>query len=139
MQFSIWYISFSTKWSCTVDALCIAVASIYISISSTAALHSSTACSVLLQAPVILYKYQFYSFSKSTRELFTSGLLFNPIPQIQALYSIIGLTTAVYSSCVCLNDGPQVNTAIYDTAIKAITPLQVACVVYTFQFSLVST
>ena len=57
MRFSVWHISFSTKWFCTVDALCIAVASIYTSISGTAALYFSVVYSVLLQAPVIFYKY----------------------------------------------------------------------------------
>ena len=82
IQFSIQCISFSTRWSYTVDALCIAVASIYISISGTAALRFSAAHSVFLQAPIILHKYQFYSFSKSIRELFANSLLFNPMPQI---------------------------------------------------------
>ena len=41
------------------------------------------------------------------------------MPQIWALYSIVGLTTAVYSSRVRLNDGPQVDAAIRDTAAKA--------------------
>ena len=48
MRLSVWHISFSTRWSCTVDALCIAVASIYISSGGTAALRSSAACGVLL-------------------------------------------------------------------------------------------
>ena len=38
-----------------------------------------------------------------------------------------------------LNDGPQVDAAIRDTAAKAAAPLWVACVVYAFQFSLAST
>ena len=54
------------------------------------------------------------------------------MPQIWAPYSIVGLTTAVYSSRVRLNDGPQVNIAIYDTAVKAAAPLWVACVVCVF-------
>ena len=57
MRFSVWRISFSTGWFCTVDALCIAVASIYTFISGTAASRSSTVYSVLLQVPVIFYKY----------------------------------------------------------------------------------
>ena len=57
MRFSIWHISFSTRWFCTVDTLYIAVTSIYTSISGTAVLHSSIARSVLLQTPVILYRY----------------------------------------------------------------------------------
>ena len=123
MQFSVWCISFSTRWFYTVNVLYIAVTSIYISIGGTAASRSSTAYSVLLQAPVIFYRYQFYSFSKGARELFASNLPFSPIPQIQALYSIIGLTIIVYSSRIYLKDGLQVNTAIYNTAAKATTPL----------------
>ena len=61
------------------------------------------------------------------------------MPQIWAPYSIVGLTTAVYSSRVRLNDSPQVNTAIRNTATKAAAPLWVACVVCAFQFSLAST
>ena len=54
---SIWRISFSTGQSCTVDALCIAVTSIYTSIGSTTTSRSSAARGVLLQAPMILYRY----------------------------------------------------------------------------------
>ena len=57
IRFSVWCISFSTKWSCTVDTLCIAVTSIYTSISGTTALRFNTARGVLLQAPVILRRY----------------------------------------------------------------------------------
>ena len=57
IQFNIWRISFSTRQSCTINALYIAVASIYISISGTAASCFSTTYSILLQAPVIFYKY----------------------------------------------------------------------------------
>ena len=48
MRFSVWRISFSTGWSCTVDALCIAIASMYMSIGGTAASRSSAARGVLL-------------------------------------------------------------------------------------------
>ena len=136
---SIWRISFSTGQSYTVDALYIAVASIYTSIGSIIASRSSAARSILLQAPVILRRYQLYSFSRGARELFASGLPFRPIPQIWAPQSIIGLTTTVYSSRVRLKEGPQVKAAIRNTALKATTPLQVACVIYAFQFSLAST
>ena len=57
MRSSVWYISFSTKWFCTVDALYIAVASMYTSIGGTATSRSNIAHSVLLQAPVILHRY----------------------------------------------------------------------------------
>ena len=112
MRSSVWRISFSTGWFCTVDALCIAVASMYMSIGGIAASRSSAARGVLLQAPVILHRHWFCSFSRGARELFASGLPFSPMPQIWALYSIVGLTTAVYSSRVRLNDGPQVDAAI---------------------------
>ena len=116
-----------------------AVTSIYMSSSGTAALYFSTAYGVLLQAPVILHKYQFYSFFKGTKELFVNSLLFRPIPQIQVLYNIISLTIAVYSSYMCLKEGPQVKAVIYNTAAKATAPLWVACVIYAFQFNLIST
>jgi hypothetical protein len=45
---SVRRISFSTGWSCTVAALCIAVASMYTSIGGTAASRSSAARGVLL-------------------------------------------------------------------------------------------
>ena len=61
------------------------------------------------------------------------------MPQIWAPYSIVGLTTAVYSSRVRLKDGPQVDAAIRDTTTKAAAPLWVAYVVCVFQFSLAST
>ena len=38
-----------------------------------------------------------------------------------------------------LKEGPQVKATIYNTAIKATTPLQVAYIIYAFQFSLAST
>ena len=82
IRFSVWRISFSTRQFCTIAALYIAVASIYMSINSTTALRSSAVYSILLQAPVILYRYQFYIFSSGARELFTSGLPFSPMPQI---------------------------------------------------------
>jgi len=48
MRFSVWRISFSTKWSCTVAAFCMAVASMYTSNGGTAASRSSAAHGVLL-------------------------------------------------------------------------------------------
>ena len=88
---------------------------------------------------MIFRRHWFYSFSRVARELFASGLPFSPIPQIWAPYSIIGLTTAVYSSRIRLKDGPQVNAVIRDTAAKAAAPLWVAYIVCAFQFSLAST
>jgi hypothetical protein len=72
---------------------------------------------------VILYRHWFCSFSSGARELFASGLPFSPMPQIWAPYSIAGLTTAVYSSRVRLNKGPQVKAAIRNAAVKAAAPL----------------
>ena len=138
IRLSIQYISFSTGQSYTVDALYIAVTSIYTSSGGLTTSRFSIARSVLLQAPIILYRHQFYSFLRGARELFTSGLPLRPIPQIQAPYSIISLTTAIYSSRVRLKEGPQVNTTIYNTAIKAAAPLQVAYIIYAFQFSFIS-
>ena len=59
------------------------------------------------------------SFSSGARELFANGLPFRPMPQIWAPYSIAGLTTAVYSSRVRLNDGPQVDAVIRNAAANA--------------------
>ena len=136
---SIQRISFSIRWSYTINTLYIAVTSIYTSSSETTTLRSSIARSILLQAPIILYRYQFYSFLRGARELFTNSLPLRPIPQIQAPYSIIGLTTTIYSSRVRLKEGPQVNATIYNTAIKAATPLQVIYIIYAFQFSFIFT
>ena len=55
------------------------------------------------------------------------------------LYSIISFITAMYSNCVCLNKGPQVNTTIYNAAVNITVPLVVAFLIYLFQFSLKST
>ena len=52
------------------------------------------------------------------------------------LYSIISLTTAVYSNRVYLNEGPQVNAIIYNATVNTVTPLIVAFLIYSFQFSL---
>ena len=61
------------------------------------------------------------------------------MPQIWALYSIVGLTTAVYNRRVCLKEGPYVETVICNTAANAVAPLWVACIICVFQFSLEST
>jgi hypothetical protein len=53
---------------------------------------------------VILRRHWFCSFSRGARELFASGLPLRPMPQIWAPYSIVGLTTAVYSSRVRLKE-----------------------------------
>ena len=87
-------------------------------------------CSRALQA--------FCSFTSSAKELFAKSLLFSPTPQIWVLYSIIGLTTAVYSRCVCLKEGPYINAIIYNAAANVAVPLWVTCVIYVFQFSLKS-
>ena len=82
----------------------------------------------------MLFRSWFCSFSSGARELLASGLPFSPMPQIWAPYSIVGLTTAVYSSRVCLKEGPHVEAAIRDTAAKAAAPLWVACVMYAFSY-----
>ena len=112
---------------------------IYISSGRTAALCFSIAYSVLLQAPVVLYRHLFCSLASSTRALFNSTLLPSPRPQIQELYSIIGLITAVYSKHVSLKEGPHIKAVIRDAAKNAAAPLQVVYVIYLFQFSLEST
>ena len=136
MCFNTQYISFSTRCLCTVAALYITVISIYILSGGTTALHFIIAYGVYLQAPIILYRYQFYSLSSSVRDFFIISLSFYPIPQIWALYSIISLTTAVYSNCIYLKEGPQVNAVIYNAAINITIPLVVAFLIYLFQFSL---
>ena len=80
IRLSIQRISFFIRQSYTIDALYIAVASIYTSSSGTTTSRSSAARSILLQAPIILYRYQFNSFSRGAKELFASGFLFSPIP-----------------------------------------------------------
>ena len=45
----------------------------------------------------------------------------------------------MYSNCVCLNKGPQVNTAIYNATTNAAAPLVITFLIYLFQFSLKST
>ena len=104
-------------------ALCIAIVSIYTSSGGTAASRSSAARGVLLYAPVILRRHWFCSLASGAKELFASGLPFGLRPQIWAPYSIVGLTTAVYSSRVRLNEGPQVEAAICNAAANAATPL----------------
>ena len=64
-----------------MTALYIAVVSIYTSSSRTAALHLSAARGVLLYAPVVLYKYLFYSLASSAKALFTYTLPLSPRPQ----------------------------------------------------------
>ena len=61
------------------------------------------------------------------------------MPQIWALYSIVGLITTVYNRRVCLKKGPYVEAVIYDAVMNAVAPLWVACVICVFQFNLEST
>jgi len=61
------------------------------------------------------------------------------MPQIWAPYSIIGLTTAVYSRRVHLKEGPYIETIICDATTNAAALLWVVCAMYVFQFSLEST
>ena len=42
----------------------------------------------------------------------------------------------MYSNCIYLKEGPQVNTAIYNAAVNTTTPLVVTFLIYSFQFSL---
>ena len=72
---------------------------------------------------MILYRHWFYSFISSARESFAKRLPLSPMPQIWALYSIVGLTTAVYNRRVCLKEGPHVETVIHDAAANAAAPL----------------
>ena len=58
------------------------------------------------------------------------------MPQIWALYSIIGLITAVYNRRVHLKKGPHVKTVIHNAAANAAAPLWVVCAIYMFQFNL---
>ena len=64
--------------------------------------------------------------SNGARDFFAIGLPFSLTPQIWVLYSIVGLTTAVYSNRVRLNEGPQVEAAIRNAAANAAAPLVVA-------------
>ena len=136
---SVWRIFSSTGWLCTVAALCIAVVSIYTSSDGTAASCSSAARGVLLYAPVVLRRHLFCSLASGARALFNSTLPPGPRPQIWEPYSIIGLTTAVYSRRVSLKEGPYIKVVIRNAAKNTAAPLWVACVIYSFQFSLEST
>ena len=108
--FSIQRMFSSTRQPCTITALYIAIILIHRSSSRTTTSRSSIARSILLQAPIVLRKYQFYSLVNSTKELFTSSIPFSPRPQIQALYNIIGLTITIYSRRIRLNEGPYIKT-----------------------------
>ena len=113
--------------------------SIYISSNKTTTLRSSAAYSILLQAPIVLYRHLFCSLASGAKALFNSTLPPGPRPQIWELYSIIGLITAVYSRHINLKEGPHIKTVIWDAAKNIVTSLQVTCVIYLFQFSLKST
>ena len=60
------------------------------------------------------------------------------MPQIWALYSIVGLITAVYNKRVHLKEGPYVKTVICNAAANAVIFLWVTCAMCVFQFSLES-
>ena len=85
---------------------------------------------------MVLHKHWFCNLNSGTKELFASILLPSFRPQIWELYSIIGLTTAVYNRCVSQNEGPHVEVALCDVAKNAAAPLWVACVMCLFQFNL---
>ena len=58
------------------------------------------------------------------------------MPQIWALYSIVGLITAVYNRRVCLKEVPYVEAVIYNAAANAVAFLWVIYAMCVFQFSL---
>jgi hypothetical protein len=88
---------------------------------------------------VVLRRHLFCSLASGARALFASTLPLGPRPQTWEPYSIVGLTTAVYSRRVSLNEGPHVEAVIRDAAENAAAPLWVACAICSFQFSLEST
>ena len=98
----------------------------------TAASRFSVACGILLYAPIVLHKHLFCSLASGARAFFGSTLPPGPRPQIWEPYSIVGLTTAVYSKRVSLKEGPHVKAVIRDAAENAAAPLWVACVMCSF-------
>jgi hypothetical protein len=72
---------------------------------------------------VVLRRHWFCSLASGARELFASTLPPSPRPQIWEPYSIVGLTTAVYSRRVSLKEGPHVEAVIRDAAENAAAPL----------------
>ena len=61
--------------------------------------------------------------ASGARALFTSALPPSPRPQIWELYSIISLTTAVYSRRISLKEGPYVKAVIRNAAENAAASL----------------
>ena len=57
------------------------------------------------------------------KALFNNTLPPSPRPQIWEPYSIVGLTTAVYSKRVSLKEGPYVKAVIRDAAENVAAPL----------------
>ena len=55
--------------------------------------------------------------------LFASALPPSPRPQIWEPYSIIGLTTAIYSRRVSLKEGPYIKAVIRNAAENTAAPL----------------
>ena len=88
---------------------------------------------------MVLYRHWFCSLNSSAKELFASTLLLGPRPQIWELYSIVGLTTAVYNRHVSQNKNPHIKATICDVAENAAAFLWVIYVMCLFQFSLEST
>ena len=123
IHFGIQYIFSSTRQLYTIITFYIVVKLIYKSSSKTTTLRSSIARSIFLYAPIVLYKYQFYSLANGAKKLFTSTLLPSPRPQIQEPYSIISFTTTIYSRRVYLKEGPYIKVVVYNTTKNTTTPL----------------
>ena len=88
---------------------------------------------------MVLHRHWFCNLNSGTKKLFISTLLLSLRLQIWELYSIVGLTTAVYSRRVNQNKSPHVEVTIYNAAKNVAALLWVTCVMCLFQFSLKST
>ena len=61
--------------------------------------------------------------ASGARALFTSALPPSPRPQIWEPYSIISLTTTIYSRRVSLKEGPYIKVVIRNAAENVAAPL----------------
>ena len=134
-MFTVYLISSHTFLSFTSKAFSMMRASQQRSRGSIFTSLSSTTLGVHLYPPVICLKHLFWILLSFYILAFIC-LPFSPVFQTYTLYTITGLTIAVYSSLILIIYGPQVITATYKRALKAAVPFPAIIFVYSFQFIL---
>ena len=97
-----------------------------------AASFSIIAISVRRYAPVILWRYWFWTSCSGLSKLLAGVPLLFYTPYTWAPYNITGWTVAVYKRRERRINGPYINIVIRNITLKAIKPLATAFLIYSF-------